>query len=126
MGFSDDRHFALSSWGLIGVCAVACAAACGSGQICKLKVYRLHLDQRRIRYVPGTVPTSLGPLKQQTEGFMLTGAPLVIGDQRKEQLAKTEGSLGKLGRALSALWPAYLLVLRVVLAFVVSALNYVD
>ena len=39
-----------------------------------------------------------------------------------EQLAKAEANLGKAERAVG---PAYLLVLRVVLAFVVSALDYV-
>ena len=31
------------------------------------------------------------------EGFMLTGVPLVMGDQLREQLAKAEANLGNVG-----------------------------
>ena len=52
VGFSDDHcHFALSGWGLallMGACDVACEAACGFAQVCKLKVYCLRLHGRRI------------------------------------------------------------------------------
>ena len=41
---------------------------------------------------------------------MLTGVPLVIGVQPWEHLAKAAANVGKVGRALGALWPAYLLV----------------
>ena len=71
----------------------------------------------------GTLPTSLGPLDEQTEGFMLTGVPLVMGDHPKRQLAKAQANLGKVGRALRALHPSYLLVLQVVLVFVVPTLD---
>ena len=66
VAFSDDRrHFALSGWGLawlLGICAVTCAAACGSVQVGKLKVYRLVLRHRRLHYASGTLPTTLGLL----------------------------------------------------------------
>ena len=55
--------------------------------------YCLRLDGRRIKYVQGTLPTSLGPLNQKT------GAPLAIGDQPQKQLAKAEP--GKVGRPCS-------------------------
>ena len=66
-GFSGDRrHFALSRWGLallMGRGAVACAAACGSAHICKLKVCHLRLVHCRMQYATSTLLTSLGPLK---------------------------------------------------------------
>ena len=43
-------------WGLawlMGICAVTCAAACGSVQVGKLKVYRLVLHHRRLHYASG-------------------------------------------------------------------------
>ena len=46
-------------------------------------------------------------------------------DQPMAQLAKTEANLGKVERALRALCPAYTMVLRIILAFVVSVLAYV-
>ena len=129
VAFSDDRrHLALSGWGLawlMGICAVTCAAACGSVQVGKLKVYRLFLRHRRLHYASGTLPTTLGPLQLQSGGFMLTGIPVVMGEYPAPQVAKAEASLAKVGRALYRLRPAYVLVLRIVLAYVVSALNYI-
>ena len=66
VAFSDDHHhFALTGWGLawlMGICAVTCAAACGSVQVGKPKVYHLVLRNRRLHYSPGTLPTPLGLL----------------------------------------------------------------
>ena len=58
-------------------------------------------------------------------GFMLTGVPLVIGEHPGPQIAKAEASLAKIERAPYRPFPAYVLVLRIVLAYVVSALDYV-
>ena len=121
--FTDDnRHFALTGWGLawlMGIFAVMCAVACGSLQVGKLKVY--HLVLRRPHYAPGTLPTPLGPLPLQSGGFMLTGVPLVMGGHPGPQIAKVEASLAKIERALYRLRLAYVPVLRIVLAYVVSA-----
>ena len=127
--FNDDRrHFALTGWGLawlMGMCAVTCAAACGSVQVGKLKVYHLVLHNRRLHHAPGTLPTTLGPLPVQLRGFMLTGIPLVMGEHPSPQIAKAAASLAKIERALYHLRPACVLILRIVLAYVISALNYV-
>ena len=55
---------------------------------------------------------------------MLTGMPLVMREHLALQVAKAEASLAKVGRVLYRLRPAYVLVLRIVLAYVVSALDY--
>ena len=104
---------------------VTCAAASGSVQVGKLKVYHLVLRNRRLHYAPGTLPTPLGPLPLQSGGFMLTGVPLVMGEQLGPQIAKAEVSLAKIERMLYRLRPAYVLVLRILLAYVISALDYV-
>ena len=65
---------------MMGICAVTCAAACGLVHLGKLKVYCLFLRNRRLHYAPGTLPTSLGPLPLQSGGFMLSGAPFVMGE----------------------------------------------
>ena len=109
----------------MGICAVTCGAACGSVQVGKLKVYHPVLRDRRLHYAPGTLPTPLGPLPLQSGGFMLTGVPLVMGEQPSPQIAKAEASLAKIACALYRLRPAYVLVLRIVFACVVSALDYV-
>ena len=67
----------------------------------------------------------MGPLQLQSGGFMLTGIPLVMGAHPAPQVAKAEASLAKVERALYRLRPAYVLALRIVLAYVVSALKYV-
>ena len=129
VAFSDDRHhFALMGWGLawlMGICAVTCAAACGLVQVGKLKMYQLVLRSRWLHYAPGTPPTTLGPLPLQSRGFMLTGVPLVMAEHPGPLIVKAEVSLAKIKRALYRLRPAYMLVLRIVLAYVVSALDYV-
>ena len=56
---------------------------------------------------------------------MLTSIRLVMGEYPAPQVAKAEASLAKVGRALYRLRPAYVLVLRILLAYVVSALDYV-
>ena len=56
---------------------------------------------------------------------MLTRIPLVMGEHPAPQVAKAEASLGKVERALYRERPDYVLVLRIVLAYVVSALDYV-
>ena len=109
----------------MGICAVTCAAACGSLQVGKLKVSRLVLRNRQLHYAPGSLPTTPGPLPLQSGGFMLTGIPLVMGEHLTPQIAKAEASLAKIERALYHLRPAYVLVLRIVLAYVVSVLDYV-
>ena len=48
-----------------------------------------------------------------------------MGEQPSPQIAKAEARLAKMERALYRLRQAYLLVLRIVLAYVVSALDYV-
>ena len=127
--FSDHRrHFALKGWGLawlMGICAVTCAAICGSVQVGKLKVYRLVVRHRRLHYASGTPPTTLGALQLQSGRFMLTGIPLVMGEHPTPHIAKAEASLANTERALYHLCPAYVLVLHIVLAHVVSALDYV-
>ena len=124
----DRRHFALTGWRLawpMGICVVTCAAACSSVRVGKLKVYHLILRNRRLHYTPGTLPTTLGLLPLQSRGFMLTGIPLVMGEHRSPQMAKAEASMAKIERALHGLCPAYVLVLRIILAYVISALDYV-
>ena len=125
---SDDRHhFALTGWGLawlMGIGAVTCAAACGSVEVGKLNV-SLALRHRRLHYASGTLPTTLGTLQLQSGGFMLTGIPLVMGEHPATQVAKAEASLANAERALYRLRPAYVVMLRIVLAYVVSALDYV-
>ena len=129
VAFSGDRrHFALTGWGLawlMGMCALTCAGTCGSVQVEKLKVHCLVLRHRRLHYASGTLPTTMGPLPQRSGGFMLTGIPLVQGEHQTPQIAKAEASLAKIERTLYHLRPAYVLVLRIVLAYVVSALDYV-
>ena len=129
MALSDDRrHFALTGLGLawlMSICAVMCAASCGSVQVGKLKVYHLVLRNRRLYYAPGTLPTTLGPLSPQSGGFMLTWVPLVMGKQPGPEIVKADASLAKIECAVYRLRPAYMLNLRIVLAYVVSALDYV-
>ena len=129
VAFSDDRcHFAITGWGLawlMGMCAVTCVAACGSVRVGKVKVYHLIRCNRWLHYAPDTLPMPLGPLSLQSGGFMLTGVPLVMGEQPCQQIAKAEASLAKIERALYRLHPAYVLVLRIVLAYVISPLDYV-
>ena len=64
VAFSDDRcHFALAGSGLaglMGICAVTCAAAYSSLQMGKLKVYHLVLRSRGLHYALGTLCTNLG------------------------------------------------------------------
>ena len=109
----------------MGLCAVTCAAACGSVQVRKLKVYYLVLSNRRLHYAPGTLPTTLGPLPLQSGGLMLTAIPLVMGQHPGTQIAKAEASLAKIERAPYHLPPTQVLVLRIVLAYVISAQDYV-
>ena len=106
VAFSDDeRHFALTGWGLpwlMGICAVTCAAACGSLQPGTLKVYHVVLRNRWLHYAPGTLPTTMGPLPLQSGGFMLTGIPLVMGEHPGLRTAKAEASPAKIERAFAA------------------------
>ena len=54
---------------------------------------------------------------------MLTGIPVVMGEHPVLQIAKAEASLEKIERALYRLRPAYVHVLRIGLAYVVSTLD---
>ena len=109
----------------MGICAVTCATAYGYVQVGKLKVYLLFLSNCPLHYSPGTLSTSLGPLPLQSRGFMLIGIHLVMGGHPTPQIAKAEAGLAEIKRTLYHLRPAYVLVLRMVLAYVISALNYV-
>ena len=109
----------------MGICTETCAATCGAVEVGKLNVHHLVLRNRRLRNAGGTLPMPLGPLLLQTEGFMLTGVPLVMVVQPGPQIAKPEANLAKIGHALYRLRPAYALVVRIVLACVVSALDYI-
>ena len=98
--------------------------ASGSMQLGKLKVYHLVPCNRRLHHAPGTLPTTQGPLPLQSGGFMRTGIPLLMGEQPGLQNAKAEASLAKIMRTLYHLRPAYVLVLCIVFACVISALAY--
>ena len=115
-------------WGLawlMGICAVTCAVPCSSVQIGKLNVLRPVLRPQLLRYASGTLPTTLGSLPLQSGGFMLANKPLVMGEHPTLQIAKAELSLANIQRALYHLRPAYVLVRCIVLAYAVSALDYV-
>ena len=56
---------------------------------------------------------------------MVTGIPLVMGEQPTPQIAKAEASVAKIERALYHLRQAHVLVLRIVLTDVISAVDYV-
>ena len=56
---------------------------------------------------------------------MLTGVPLVVGEHPGPQIAMAGARLAKMERTLSDICPACVLVLRIVLAYMVSALDYV-
>ena len=103
----------------MGICAVTCAAACGSVQVGKLKVYQVVLCNRRLHYAPGTLPTPMGPLPLRSGGFMLTGLPVVMGEEPSPQIAKAEASVAKIECALYNLCPACVLLLRIVLVYVI-------
>ena len=94
-------------------------------QVGKLKLYQLLLRHRRLHYAPGTLHMTLGPLLLHSGGFMLTGIPLVMGEHPSPQIVKAEASLANIERALYQPRPAYVLVLRIVLVYVISALDYV-
>ena len=121
------RHFALSGWGPCTTHGpMRRGLRLGSAEVRKLKVYLLPAARRPPHLVhEGHTAHLPGALDQQTDGFMLTRVRLVMGDHPREQLAKAEANLEKVGRTLGALQPPYLLVLRVLLAFMVSALDYV-
>ena len=129
VAFSDDhRHFALTGWGLawlMGICAVPCTAACGSVHVGKLKVYHPIVRSRRLHNAPGTLPMTLGPPPLHFRGVMLTGILLVMGEHPGPQIAKAKAGLAKIERTLYCLRPASVLVLRMVLAYVISALDCV-
>ena len=75
-------------------------------QVGKLKVYHLVLRNRRLHYAPGALPTPLGPMPLQSGGLMLTGVPLVMGEQPGPQIAKAESNLVKPGHSLYCVRPA--------------------
>ena len=56
---------------------------------------------------------------------MLTEVPLEMAEHPGPQVAKVEANLATVGRAIYPLRLAYLLTLRIVLAYVVSAMDYV-
>ena len=56
---------------------------------------------------------------------MLTGIPLVMGEHPNRRIAKVEESFAKIKRAHYRLRPAYVLILRIVLAYVISPPKYV-
>ena len=110
----------------MGICAVTRVAACSSVQVGKMKVYHLVLRNRRLHYAPGILPTTLGPLSLQSGGLILTGVPPVVGEHPGLQIAKAEASLAKIEHALYHLRPAEAPNLRIVLVYVVSAVDYVN
>ena len=103
----------------MGACAMACAVACGSAQgqvVPPVPSRALHV------VCAGHTSHVVGPLDEPTEGFMLIRVPRVMGDRPKGKLGKAKARLGKVGWALG---PLPLLVVRVLLDFVPSAVDYI-
>ena len=88
-------------------------------------MYHLVLRNCRLHYAPGTLLSTLTSLLVQSRGFMLPRVPLVMGNHTNPKIAKAEASLTRIERTLYRLRQARVLVLRIVLAYVVVALDYV-
>jgi hypothetical protein len=91
----------------------------------KLQVFRIKRQGDRLVYGVGHLDTTLGPLDYQDHGLSLCKIPLISGEVPCDPLAKTRTRLQLVQAACVQLRPPYALVLRVVITFVVSRLDYV-
>ena len=128
LSYSDDRRFlARTADGLahlLEIAAHGCWAAGGVVNGAKLQIFRVGRQGGRLTYLEGHVDTLLGPLDYQRGGLALCKIPLLMGEVPCDAIAKTLARAHQVQAACLRLQPPYALVLRVVLVFVVSRLDY--
>ena len=125
VSFSDDRRlFGKTPGGLDRVLQAncrACWAAGGAPNAVKLKSFSLALEGGVIRYEPGVWDSFLGLVEWEKEGLSMTGIPLVQSEAPIDKLRRMEQQLYRILRALRSLRPSWILLLRMVIAYLSCA-----
>ena len=127
--FADDaRQFGRTAVELGETVSQAATIAneCGvSVQTSKLKAYCNAHSSSSLVYVSSVeVPTVIGRLTTKSKGLGVVGIPCVIGDNVKDIVDAAMISAQTVLRSVRRHHPSCILTLRVMLAFVVSSLDY--
>ena len=126
--FADDsRQFGRSAAELGTIVNAAATLANESGASVhpdKLRAYCIHLSAGKLVYRADTVYTDLGPLVTHQSGLRVVGIPRVMGDDLSSLLADSQRAAQNVLRSVRRYRPSYILALRIMLAYVVSSLEY--
>ena len=129
LSYSDDRRpIALAQEAFVTNLETniqACWDAAASVNTVKLKTFHIQQLLGRLIYAKGQIDLSIGPQKLETQGLALTGVPLLMGHSPTEALQKTSQRVQKIIFSLYRSHPTYILLLRILLAFAISKLDYV-
>ena len=126
--FADDsRQFGRSAAELGTIVNAAATLANESGASVhpdKLRAYCINLSAGKLVYRADTVYTNIGPLVTHHSGLRVVGIPCVMGDDVSSLLAVSQRAAQNVLRSVCRYRPSYILALRIMLAYVVSSLEY--
>ena len=126
--FADDsRQFGRSAAELGTIVNAAATLANESGASVhpdKLRAYCINLSAGKLVYRADTVYTDIGPLVTHHSGLRVVGIPCVMGDDVSSLLAVSQRAAQNVLRSVCRYRPSYILALRIMLAYVVSSLEY--
>ena len=97
----------------------------GSVIFCKVVVVQLQLRGESFVYSTRAFQSYLGPFPYTASGLCMVGIPMVMGEKPKAALDRALKKLRLVSASIRHLRASHVLVLRVVLCFAVSSLDYV-
>ena len=126
--YSDDRRryaVTVDGWNyLLRTECHACWSTGGSVNLLKLKIFLILFQGGKLKYGKGEHDTYLGPMNL-TDGLMMTGIPLLVGNEPKECLETFKNKLNQILKAARRTQPTYVLALKIILSFAVASPDYV-
>lgn len=126
--YSDDRRlFARNRTGLeriLRIVYITCTAAGGAPNLSKLKVFRLRRSGNSLQLVPGNIHALASQLPCSRAGLHFANLPLLMGMRPIQSVRRVRQMLTRLLSAFGRHQLRYLLLLRCLLAFIISRLDF--
>ena len=127
--YSDDRRgFATTLQDMAhmyNTYSQGCWSTGGSSQCKKIKMYGAEPHNGTLVYVDGEVETMQDRFSLQKSDLKMTGIPLIPREIPKEPLLKFIKRLSILQGTLARLQPSFVLILRILIAYTPSVVDYV-
>ena len=128
--YSDDRRGFTSTLEdaahMFHVFSQGCWSTGGSSQCKKVQIFGVEpKNPRELKYIEDTVDTMQDKFNLQCSGLKMTGIPLMPNEQPQTAIDKFTTRLKVLQGSLGRLQPSLILVLRILVTYTISLVDYV-